>query len=119
MKRSILIVDDEFALAEIVLDLLVEQGYQATLAINGRLGLEVLIRQPADLVIADVMMPVMGGPEMVRAMRARPELARIPVIMMTSLEASLPSDRPPLYAAFLHKPFSPEELFQAVARLLS
>jgi CheY-like chemotaxis protein len=119
MKRSILIVDDEFALAEIVLDLLVEQGYQATMAINGRLGLEALIRQPADLVIADVMMPVMGGPEMVRAMRARPELARIPVIMMTSLEASLPTDCPPLYAAFLHKPFSPEELFQAVVRLLS
>jgi CheY-like chemotaxis protein len=119
MKRSILIVDDEFALAEIVVDLLVERGYQATMAINGRLALEALIREPADLVVADVMMPVLGGPDLVRAMRARPELARIPVIMMTSLEASLPADRPPLYHAFLHKPFSPEELFAAVSRLLA
>lgn len=118
MKRSILIVDDEFALAEIVVDLLVERGYQATMAINGRLALESLIRQPADLVVADVMMPMLSGPDLVRAMRTRPELARIPVIMMTSLETSLPADRPPLYEAFLHKPFSPEELFAAVSRLL-
>jgi hypothetical protein len=37
---------------------------------------------------------------------------------MTSLETSLPLDQPPLYQAFLHKPFAPEELFAASKRLL-
>jgi CheY-like chemotaxis protein len=117
-RRSILIVDDEFALAEIVADLLSEQGHEVSVAINGQLGLDLLAGRPTDLVMVDVMMPVLGGPDMVRAMRARPQLARIPVIMMTSLEASLPADQPRLYDAFLHKPFSPEELFQTLARLL-
>src|SRR5690349_6098356 len=97
MKGSILIVDDEFALAEIIVELLIEQGYRTRMAINGRLGLDSRLLEPADLVIVDVMMPLMGGPDMVRAMRARAELAQVPVIMTTSLEASLPADRPPLY----------------------
>jgi CheY-like chemotaxis protein len=118
MKPSILIVDDEFGLAELVAELLTEEGFEAVIAINGRLGLERLGRQRASLVILDVMMPVMSGPEMARAMRSNPEFADIPIVMMTSLASLLPVDDPPIYEAFLRKPFPPDDLFDVVKRLL-
>jgi DNA-binding response OmpR family regulator len=118
MKGRILIVDDEFGLAELLGELLVEEGYEASIAINGRLGLDILKAQPADLVILDVMMPVMSGPEMARAMKATSELAHIPIVMMTALPSALPADTPPLYDAVLRKPFRPEELYARMAELL-
>jgi CheY-like chemotaxis protein len=118
MKRSILIVDDEFGLAELISELLGEGGYEAAIAINGRLALERLRKTPADLVMLDVMMPVMTGPETARAMKAEPALAGIPIIMMTSLAASLPTDNPRLYDAVLLKPFSPQAMFQTIEQLL-
>jgi DNA-binding response OmpR family regulator len=118
MKRRILIVDDEFGLAELLAELLIEEGYETELAINGQLGLKALEERPADLVILDVMMPIMSGPEMARAMKANPKLARIPIIMMTALPSSLPQDQPRLYAASLQKPFPPDLLIAEIARLL-
>ena len=119
MKRSILIVDDEFGLADLLAELLAENGYGADIAINGRIGLQKLGQQRADLVLLDVMMPVMSGPEMARAMRSSPDFARIPILMMTSLATALPQDVPPLYDGFLLKPFSPEKMYVAIERLLT
>jgi DNA-binding response OmpR family regulator len=118
MKRSILIVDDEFGLAELIAELLTESGFESTIAINGRLGLDSIARQRPDLVLLDVMMPVMNGPDMARAMRANPEQASIPILMMTSLPAALPRDLPCLYDAYLEKPFAPAAMFAAIERLL-
>jgi CheY-like chemotaxis protein len=119
MKGRILIVDDEFGLAELVGDLLAEGGYETSIAINGKLGLESLGKNAVDLVISDVMMPIMDGPQMARAMKANSQFSAIPIIMMTALPNSLPTDTPQIYEAVLYKPFSPEDLFDAVARLLS
>jgi DNA-binding response OmpR family regulator len=119
MKRSILIVDDEFGLAELIAELLTESGFEATIAINGRLGLDSIARQRPDLVLLDVMMPVMNGPDMARAMRANPEQASIPILMMTSLPAALPPDLPRLYDVYLNKPFTPEAMFEAIEGLLA
>jgi CheY-like chemotaxis protein len=119
MKRSILIVDDEFGLAELIAELLTESGFESTIAINGRLGLDSIARRRPDLVLLDVMMPVMNGPDMARAMRANPELASIPILMITSLPAALPTDLPHLYDAYLEKPFTPAAMFEVIERLLS
>ena len=119
MKRSILIVDDEFGLAELIAELLTESGFESTIAINGRLGLDSIALKRPDLVLLDVMMPVMNGPAMARAMRANPEQATIPILMMTSLPAALPPDLPRLYDDYLEKPFRPAAMFEAIERLLS
>ena len=118
MKRRILIVDDEFGLAELLSELLSEEGFDATIAINGQIGLDSLAENPPDLVILDVMMPIMGGPEMARAMKMNPSWASIPIIMMTALPSSLPQDTPSLYEASLQKPFSPAQLFAKIKLLL-
>ena len=93
---SILIVEDEYGLAELLRDMLTELGYEVSLAINGRLALEVLREREIHLVLTDAMMPVMDGPELARAMRADERHRRIPIVMMTSLAAAVPSTPGPL-----------------------
>ena len=118
MTQSVLIVDDEFGLADITADLLTEEGYDVALAINGKLGLESLAVRRADIVITDLMMPVMDGPEMIRLMRADPKLAAIPAILMTALPEAVPTGDDALHDAVLVKPFSRDELLHLLRRLL-
>lgn len=118
MTQSVLIVDDEFGLADITADLLTEAGYDVALAINGKLGLASLATRRADIVITDLMMPVMDGPEMIRRMRADPRFAEIPTILMTALPEAIPSGDGALHDAVLVKPFSMAELLTVVHRLL-
>lgn len=118
MTQSVLIVDDEFGLADITADLLRDVGYEVTLAINGKLGLEALAAHKIDLVLTDLMMPVMDGPEMIRRMRADPRFAKIPAVLMTALPEAIPQGNGALHDEVLVKPFSLSEVLAAVHRLL-
>lgn len=118
MTQSVLIVDDEFGLADITADLLRDAGYEVRLAINGKLGLESLVAHPADLVLTDLMMPVMDGPELIRRMRADPRFAGVPAVLMTALPEAIPSGEGALHDAVLVKPFSLAEVLAVVRRLL-
>jgi CheY-like chemotaxis protein len=115
---SILIVEDEYGLAELLRDVLTELGYEITLAMNGRLALDALRDQQIHLVLTDAMMPVMDGPELARAMRTDERYRRIPIVMMTSLQSALPPP-PGLYEAVLSKPFTPGALLKVLDRFLS
>jgi CheY-like chemotaxis protein len=70
-------------------------------------------RRP-DLVLLDLMMPVLNGPEMMRQMRADPALADIPVVIMTALPEAVPTGEAMDHEAVLQKPFTPERLFDVV-----
>ena len=118
-KGTVLIVDDEFGLADVVADLLREAGHDVEIAINGRLGLHSLQTRPANLVLVDVMMPVMDGPEMVRLMREDPALAKIPVILMTALPEAIADASALPVQAVLNKPFTFAVLMATIERLLA
>jgi CheY-like chemotaxis protein len=107
-QRSILIVDDEFGLAEMLRDMLRELDYDVTLAINGRLALDILGEKHVDLVITDMMMPVMDGFELATAMRQSQAHRTIPIMMMTSLPTTPHANG--LFDAVIRKPFTPELL---------
>lgn len=111
--HSILIVDDEFGLAEMLRDMLNDHGFEVVLAINGRLALDLLGEQNVDLVLTDLMMPVMDGEEFATAMRNSETYRDTPIIMMTSLPTALPQQRK-LFDAILRKPFSPELLLRTI-----
>jgi CheY-like chemotaxis protein len=115
---SILIVDDEFGLAEILRDVLRDCGYEVAVAINGRLALDILHEHHVDLVLTDLMMPVLDGIELARAMRNTDKYRRTPVVLMTSLPSALPGNSEP-FDAVLRKPFSPELLLSTLRRCLS
>lgn len=110
---TVLIVDDEFGLAEMLRDMLREHGYEVVLAINGRLALEVLGEQRVDIVLTDLMMPVMDGEELAAAMRKSETYRDTPIILMTSLPTAVPQQRE-LVNAVLRKPFFPDQLLQTL-----
>jgi DNA-binding response OmpR family regulator len=117
-EYAVLIVDDEFGLAEILRDMLAEHGYDVMLAINGRLALDILDERQIDLVITDMMMPVMDGVELAAAIKNSDVHRSIPIVLMTSL----PSANPPgndLYDAVLRKPFTPELLLTTMRACLA
>ena len=67
---TVLVVEDEFAIADLLEMVLTDEGYRVLLAANGRQGLERLAEGPRpDLVISDYMMPVLDGAGLIQAMR--------------------------------------------------
>ena len=118
MSRRILIVDDEFGLAEVVAEMLQERGFETELAINGQIALDVIRERVPDLLLLDGMMPILDGIDVVRALRADRRTADLPIILMTALPHVVPADVQAATCAVLHKPFSPAVLFSAIASCL-
>lgn len=114
---SILVVDDEFDIAELLGELLTARGHQVTTAINGQLARGLLANTVYDLVITDFMMPLLDGIELVDGMRADPRLAAIPVIMISAQRELPVAATRGLVQATLQKPFSPAALYAAIARV--
>ncbi|RFU46950.1 PleD family two-component system response regulator [Paraburkholderia sp. DHOC27] len=79
--HSILLVDDDPELLAAWQFVLVNEGYQVRSAPNGVQALEDLKHHIPDLIITDWMMPLMGGAELCRQLRAHPELARVPILV--------------------------------------
>jgi CheY-like chemotaxis protein len=86
---TILVVDDDSDLLLMLKDLLEDQGYRVLLASDGIEALEVLDRDPVDCVISDVRMPRMTGLEMLKALRAKGQIAT-PVILTSGFSDLTP-----------------------------
>ena len=82
MKKKILIVEDEQALLN-VLQLLLRESYDIQLARNGKLGLEMAISDPPDLVLMDITMPEMDGLEVLKRLKDNAATSMVPVILLT------------------------------------
>lgn len=115
--RTILVVEDEWAIADWLSAVLGEEGYSVLVANNGRRALELLKQRKADLVLTDFMMPVMDGPALLRAMK-QDGLEQTPVIVMSSLPETSVAERCDGYRVFVRKPFREAELLRAVEQVL-
>lgn len=109
--KTVLIVDDEFAIVEALTEILHWDGLSVLSAANGRIALDVLGRERVDVVLMDAMMPVMGGVEAAAAMQSDPRLRDIPIILMTA--GPLPAGEVRWMAA-LRKPFQLDALEAAI-----
>ncbi len=116
MKR-LLIVDDELAIVEALQDILSVEGYDVATAFNGAEGLHRMAEAKPDLVLLDLMMPVMDGREMLRRMREDGGLRDIPVVVMSAGRISDEERRSS--ARFLAKPFELDVLLDTIAELLA
>lgn len=81
---KILLVDDDPATLDVITFTFVLDGHQTLGAENGREAIDVALRERPDVIVIDSMMPVMDGLEATRAIRATPELAQTPIIMLTA-----------------------------------
>lgn len=116
MSRTILIVDDEFGIVEVLAAALSDHGYRIMQAYNGAQALARLADEHPDLVISDYMMPSGDGGELLATI-AR-EFATIPVILMSAVEEATINRVGVSYQIFLRKPFRLTEMLDAVRRLI-
>jgi DNA-binding response OmpR family regulator len=121
MHDKILIVDDEPNIALLLADVLADAGYETSTSGNGRDALEAVHRDPPDLMLLDVQMPVLDGFEVASRLKADPATATIPIIMLSAMEGrgarviGLQSGA----EEYLSKPFDQAELLARVRNLLS
>ena len=116
---TVLIVDDEFGVAEVLQSILEDEGYRVVTAINGKQGLARLAEVTPDLVMLDYMMPIMDGTKTLTAIRNDSAYANLPVIMMSSLDEATVRDSTTQYTTFLRKPFRAAAVISLVSKLIS
>ena len=119
-KPEVLVVDDNADVRELLKSILNEK-YHVTLAANGKEGLEAARRIVPDLIVSDVMMPLMDGLEMCRELKNDSVTSHIPVLMLTA--RTLEEQRVEGYAhgadAYITKPFSSHLLMARIENLLA
>jgi DNA-binding response OmpR family regulator len=110
----VLIVEDDADLREMMAQLLTLEGFKAATVANGREALAYLHanKDQPDVILLDLMMPVMDGWEFRRKMQADPDVADVPVIVLSALDQARVSDVPA--DAFLKKPLDFDRLLKLV-----
>lgn len=116
-----MIVEDEFFLAETIKTRLEFLGFEVECAENGQMALDMVAQSPPDLILMDIMMPVMDGLEATRKLKADPLFKKIPVIFVTA--RAQPSDRAKGKSAggddYVSKPFEWDKLTQTINQWLT
>lgn len=116
-----MVVDDEKHLLELVKVILTREGFDIILADNGKKCLSLLKHEKPDLILMDVMMPVMDGKDVVKKIRANPKTKNLKIIFLTILleeEADLDFIKKNKISDWISKPFSNEELLMRVKKNL-
>ena len=119
MPKKILAVDDERHIVRLVEVNLQRAGYEVVTAYDGREALEKVKSENPDLIVLDVMMPYMDGFEVLKHLKADPETAEVPVIMLTAKaqDADVFRGWQSGVDCYLTKPFNPMELLTFVKRI--
>ena len=115
-RPTILVVEDEKAILEIITFFLEDEGYRVVQALNGEAALSLLRVAQPDLIISDIRMPGMDGFAFCEAVRANPDFGQLPFIFLTGRDERADVRRGMGLGAddYLTKPFEPEELLSAV-----
>jgi CheY-like chemotaxis protein len=116
---AVLIIEDEWVIADALTAGLTDAGYQVETAANGKIALERLTELRPDVILLDFMMPVMNGRATLTAIKADQTLREIPVIIMTSLPESRVLEQVSGYRGFLSKPFTIMRALDMLSTVLS
>jgi CheY-like chemotaxis protein len=88
-KTKLLIVEDEVVISKVYAEELRDQGYIVLTAMNGRDGLDLALREKPDLILLDILMPIMDGLTMMEKLReSGPYGKAVPIILLTNLSAN-------------------------------
>jgi DNA-binding response OmpR family regulator len=117
---KVMVVDDEPDLVRLVEFILQKEGFDVVACSDGRTALSLVEDEKPDLIILDIMMPLLDGMEVLRQIRSRRGTARVPVIMLTAKTASVTVDeaRQLWVSDYVMKPFDPEKLVLKVKKAL-
>lgn len=117
----VLIAEDDSDIRDLIVFKLEQAGHTVLAAENGQAALKVAAGRTPDVALLDVMMPGMSGLDVCRALRERPETARIPIIMLTARaqESDVQTGLKAGADDYIVKPFSPRDLTQRVETVLA
>jgi len=119
-KNKILVVEDEESLLKLESILFTSKGYRVTGVRDGRAALESIAQGRPDLVVLDVMLPLLDGFEVCRAIKENPETCSIPVVMLTAKKSSTDLERGRLAGAdaYITKPFKSVKVLEVIEGLI-
>ena len=113
-QKTVLLAEDDLEIRDILQDLLEAEGYDVVPASHGRQALEFLQgargEKLPDLVVLDLMMPLVDGHQVLDTMKSDPQLAAIPVVVLSAVAR----ERPVGAAAFLRKPIPLQKFFDTI-----
>jgi two-component system alkaline phosphatase synthesis response regulator PhoP len=117
MAELILVVDDEPKIVRLARDYLVKNGFRVTTAADGQAAIATARREKPDLIILDLMLPVLDGREVCKVLRRESD---VPIIMLTALAEEIDQVTGLEIGAddYITKPFSPRALVARVRALL-
>ena len=119
MPTRILVVDDDPTILALVAEILQDEGYEVATARNGAEALAQVAETVPAVLLTDLMMPVMDGPALVRACRAAPLTASLPIVVMSAALAALCEGLEGLGVQdAIVKPFDVDGLVAIIARLV-
>ena len=120
-QYSLLVVDDNEMNRDLLTRRLERQGYQVTVAVDGLQALEILDQADFDLILLDIMLPVMNGYQVLEHLKADESLSQAPVIIATSLDEADGKARCMALGAddYLTKPFNPVVLKSRISDCLA
>jgi two-component system, OmpR family, alkaline phosphatase synthesis response regulator PhoP len=121
MSRKILVVDDEQDLLDLMEIILGGEGYMVITAVNGRDALTKVEREHPDLILLDLMMPIMDGWEVLKALKSKEKTSDIPVVMVTAKIGMEDRRRGLMEGAidYICKPFAPREVINRIKVILN
>jgi two-component system chemotaxis response regulator CheY len=117
--KTILIVDDELGILEVLEFILRDAGFAVKSALNGQDALARFEEGAPDLVILDYMMPILDGTGVIKAVRANPRYSAIPIILTSALHEKTIQKYCDGYQVFLRKPYKTDRLLDEISRLLN
>lgn len=119
---KIAIIEDELAIAEMYQLKLKQEGFSVQIAENGQAGLVMCEQMKPDLILLDLMMPIMSGPQMLEKMRATDWGKDIPVIIITNLgqdQIAIDFKKLKVSAYIIKALYTPKQLLEEVKSTLS
>jgi DNA-binding response OmpR family regulator len=112
-RKTVLLVEDDLDVRDLLQDYLEDKGFEVIPAGTGKQALDFLTAQggrPPDIVVLDLMMPLVNGWQVLEQMRGDPSLAGIPVVVLTAAT----SDKPTGADIVVRKPFQPDALIETM-----
>lgn len=118
LKTKILVVEDNLEICLLYTRLLQKHGFNVAVSYNGEEALRIIHNYKPDLIITDLMMPVMDGVEMLQKLREDPETRELPAII-TSAAWDWAHEHRTLWQSFIGKPANLKQLITTIDRLIS
>jgi len=118
LKKTILIVDDEQDIRDVIKITLAEDGFKVLEAANGKAAIESAKQKKPDLIIMDIMMPGIDGLAASKIIKEDPETANIPIIILSAFLSEEKNKYVQGIAGFISKPFKPEDLIAEIQDIL-